>query len=112
MQSLSELGEEAEGVRETHLLDGLAVGVQQPRAGDEVRAALRARDRDVEPIPQKRKSRPREALSRSRRESLPLASTNFNGLERLPYRAKSAAVLTPCLAPCQTRGVSDQGEKP
>src|SRR5688500_1632959 len=44
-----ELDEAAERIHEAHLLDRLAVGLEQARRADELDAALRARGRDVDP---------------------------------------------------------------
>ena len=49
--SFGELDEAAERVREAHVVDRLAVDVEERRRADEVRKALRARDSDVQSIP-------------------------------------------------------------
>jgi hypothetical protein len=62
----SDLDEPPEGVREPHLLDRAAVGVQQTRARDQVREALRPRDRHVQAVAREEEVEPARDVVRAR----------------------------------------------
>ena len=50
LNPLGELDEPTKRIRQPHMRDRAAVDLQQPRRADEIREALRPRDRDVQPV--------------------------------------------------------------